>query len=140
MPNVERRRVLTTGTAPAGPNRAASRTGLPRRVAAVVGSACAIVGAGQMFATPLAAGVVSSAAHLGLTMASYAGDTTTTPSASALAGSDVTYQLAVSNAGSGTQTNVVVPVGLPAAFTLGTTTVNASAGSAAAAGNVLTWT
>jgi uncharacterized repeat protein (TIGR01451 family) len=108
-------------------------------VATVVGSACAIVGAGQMFATPLAAGVVSSAAPLGLTIASYAGDTTTTPSASALAGSDVTYQLTVSNGGSGTQTNVVVPVGLPAAFTLGTTTVSVSTGSTTAAGNVLTW-
>ena len=139
MSNVERRRVVTTGTASPGPNRALSRPGPRRRVAAVVGSVCAIVGAGQLLATPLAAGVVSSAAPLGLTMASYAGDTTTTRSASALAGSDVTYQLTVSNAGSGAQTNVVVPVGLPAAFTLGTTTVGASAGSTTAAANVLTW-
>src|SRR5580704_19744392 len=132
MSNGERRCVVTTGIAPPGPSRSVSRPGLRRRVAAVVGSACAIVGAGQMFATPLAAGVVSSAAPLGLSIASYAGDTTTTPSASALAGSDVTYQLTVSNGGSGTQTNVVVPVGLPTSFTLGTTTVSVSAGSTTA--------
>jgi uncharacterized repeat protein (TIGR01451 family) len=139
MSNVERRRVVTTGTAPPGPNRALSRPGLRRRVAVVVGSACAIVGAGQMLAAPLAAGAVSSVAPLRLTLASYAGDTTTTQSASALAGSDVTYRLTVSNAGSGPQTDVVVPVGLPTAFTLGTTTISASAGSTTAAGSTLTW-
>ena len=80
-----------------------------------------------------------SAAPLGVTIASYAGDATTTQSESALAGSDVTYQVTVSNAGPGTQTNVVVPVDLPAAFTLGTATVSGSAGSTTVSGNVVTW-
>ena len=77
---------------------------------------------------------------LGVTIASYAGDAvTTTPSESAPAGSDVTYQVTVSNTGAAAQTNVSVPVDLPANFTLDASTATASAGTTTTAGGVLTW-
>ena len=106
---------------------------------AVGASACAVLGTGLVLATPPAGGVAVSAAPLGVAIASYAGDATTSLSESAFAGSDVTYQVTVSNAATGTQTNVVVPVDLPAAFTLGTATVIASAGSTTVSGTVVTW-
>jgi len=108
-------------------------------MAAVGASACAVLGTGLVLATPPAGSVAVSAAPLGVTIASYAGDATTTQSESAFAGSDMTYQITVSSAGPGTQTNVAVPVDLPAAFTLGTATVSASAGSTTVSGNVVTW-
>jgi uncharacterized repeat protein (TIGR01451 family) len=138
MSNVERRGAVTIGTAAPAPARHARRPGRWRRLAALAGSACALLGGGLVSAAP-AGGVASSPAPLGVTIASYAGDTTTTQSESALAGSDVTYQVTVSNSGSGTQTNVVVPLDLPAAFTLGTTTLHGSAGSTSTSGNVVTW-
>ena len=138
MSNVGRRRAVTTGNARPGSVRTVPHP-RPRWRMAVGASACAVLGTGLVLATPPAGGVAVSAAPLGVTIASYAGDATTTQSESALAGSDVTYQVTVSNAGPGTQTNVVVPVDLPAGFTLGTATVGASAGSTAVSGDVVTW-
>ena len=61
----------------------------------------------------------TTAAPLGVAIASYDGDAvTSTPSESALAGTDVTDQVTVSNTTSGTQTNLSVPINLPANFTL----------------------
>ncbi len=123
MSNVGRRRAATTGNALPRSTRPVPRPRPRWRMAAVGASACAVLGTGLVLATPPAGGVAVSAAPLGVTIASYAGDATTTQSESAFAGSDMTYQVTVSNAGPGTQTNVAVPVDLPAAFTLGTATV-----------------
>ena len=100
MSNVGRRRAAATGTALPGSTRPVPRPGPRWRIAAVGASACAILGAGLTLTPPLAGGVVSSAAPLGVTIASYAGDATSTQSESVLAGSDVTDQVTVSNAGS----------------------------------------
>ena len=65
---------------------------------------------------------------------------TSTPSESALAGTDVTYQVTVSNTTSGAQTNLSVPVNLPASFTLHSGTATPSTGTTLVAGSVITWT
>jgi uncharacterized repeat protein (TIGR01451 family) len=78
---------------------------------------------------------------LGVAIASYDGDSVTaTPSESALAGTDVTYQLTVSNTTDTTQSNVVVPVDLPANFTLQSGSVTPSSAATGLAAGVLTWT
>ena len=140
MPNVERRRVARTGAAPLGSAKRAVHHGLGRRVGAVAGSTLVALCAGFVIGAPLQAGATASSGPLGVTIASYAGDTvTTTPSESAPADSDVTYQVTVSNAGSTPQTDVSVPVDLPANFTPDPSTETASAGSTTTAGSVLTW-
>ena len=138
MSNVGRRHAVTTGNDLPGSTSAVPRFRSRCRTA-VGASACAVLVTGLVLATPPAGGVAVSAAPLGVAIASYAGDATTSVSESALAGSDVTYQVTVSNAGAAAQTNVVVPVDLPAAFTLGPATVVASAGSTTASGTVVTW-
>ena len=76
-----------------------------------------------------------------MAIASYNGDAvTSTPSESALAGTDVTDQVTVSNTTAGTQTNLSVPINLPPAFTLHSGTVTPSTGTTMVAGSVLTWT
>ena len=81
----------------------------------------------------------SSAGPLGLAIASYDGDgVTTTPSESALAGTDVTYQVTVSNATTSAQTNVSVPVTLAPNFTLDST-VTTSDGSTTTGAGIVTW-
>ena len=78
---------------------------------------------------------------LGLSIASYDGDSVTaTPSESALAGTDITDQLTISNTTASTESNVVVPVDLPANFTLHSGSVTPSAGATTFAAGVLTWT
>ncbi len=87
------------------------------------------------------AGGTTTGGSLGVAIASYDGDSVTaTPSESALAGSDVTEELTVSNTTDGTQSNVVVPVDLPANFTLQSGSVSPSAGATVLAAGVLTWT
>ncbi len=140
MPNVERRRAARTGAATCGSAQRSCRYGLGWRVGTAAGSALVAVCTGLGLGAPLQASASSSSGPLGVAIASYAGDSvTTTPSESAPAASDVTYQVTVSNAGSAPQTNVSVPVALPANFTLDSLTVTSSAGSTNAAGNVLTW-
>ena len=78
---------------------------------------------------------------LGVAIASYDGDSVTaTPSESALAGSDVTEELTLSNTTDGTESNVVVPVDLPANFTLQSGSVSPSAGATVLTAGILTWT
>jgi uncharacterized repeat protein (TIGR01451 family) len=140
MSNVERRRVATAGPAPLGSGQRAFRQSLGRRVAAVAGSILIAVCTGFVIGAPLQAGATASSGPLGLTIASYGGDAVTaTPSESASADSDVTYQVTLSDTGSAPQTNVSVPVDLPASFTLDPSTETASAGSTTTVGNVLTW-
>ena len=140
MSNVERRRVARTGAPSLGSARRGFRPGIGRRVGAVVGSTLVALCTGFVIGAPLQAGATASSGPLGVTIASYAGDTvTTTPSESAPADSDVTYQVTVSNTGAAAQTDVSVPVDLPSVFTLDPSTETASAGSTSTAGNVLTW-
>ena len=79
MSNVGRRRAATTGNALPGSTRPVPRPRPRWRMAAVGASACAVLGTGLVLATPPAGGVAVSAAPLGVTIASYAGDATTTP-------------------------------------------------------------
>lgn len=143
MPNVERRR-------PPIPQRTWTslpkvlRDGARRGTVALLGSACLALCAGQVFGvlgTPPAGGTSPAGAAVGLTIASYSGDSvTTTPSEAAQAGSDVTYQVGVANATSNAQTNASVTVTLPSTFTLDTTTVTTSTGTASdPGGGVVTW-
>ena len=81
----------------------------------------------------------SSTGPLGLAITSFNGDSvTTTPSEAALAGTNVTYQVSVSNTTSSTQTNVSVPVTLAPEFTLDST-VTTSSGTTSTTGGVVTW-
>ena len=80
-------------------------------------------------------------APLDVAIASYDGDAvTSTPSESALAGTDVTDQVTVSNPTSGAQTNLSVPINLPASFTLHSGSETPSTGTTMVAGGVITWT
>ena len=80
-------------------------------------------------------------APLDVAIASYDGDAvTSTPSESALAGTDVTDQVTVSNTTPGAQTNLSVPINLPAGFTLHSGSETPSTGSTMVAGSVITWT
>ena len=81
----------------------------------------------------------AAAGPLGLAIASYNGDgVTTTPSEAALAGTDVTYQVTVSNVTTSTQTNVSVPVTVATNFTLDSS-VTTSDGTTTTAAGVVTW-
>ncbi len=140
MSNVERRRVARTGAPTLGSTRRGFRPGVGRRVGAAVGSTLVALCTGFVIGAPVQAGATASSGPLGVAIASYAGDTvTTTPSESAPADSDVTYQVTVSNTGAAAQTDVSVPVDLPPNFTLDPSTETASAGSTSTAGDVLTW-
>jgi uncharacterized repeat protein (TIGR01451 family) len=112
------------------------------RLTAVVGSACLALCAaalGAVGAPP--AGGTAADGSLGLTIASYDGDAvTTTPSETVQAGTDVTDEVTVSNLTASPQTNVSVPVDLPANFTLDGGTVAFNAGSTSVSADVLTWT
>ena len=87
------------------------------------------------------AGGSTTGGALGVAVASYDGDSVTvTPSEAALAGTDVTYELTVSNTTDSAQSNVLVPVDLPASFTLQSGSVTPSVGTTELAAGVLTWT
>ncbi len=81
----------------------------------------------------------ASATPLGLAIASFAGDSTTTPSLSALAGNDLTYQVTVANATANAQSDVSVPVTVPSNFVLQSDTLSASLGTTSIAGGLITW-
>ena len=143
MSHVERRRPRPTGgTSPGAPGPFLRSSPRPRG-AAVVGSVCLMLCAGLVFgvAGGRQAGGTTTGGPLGVAIASFDGDTvTTTPSESALAGTDVTYEVTVSNTTASTQTSVVVPVDLPANFTLHSGSETPSAGATVLAAGVLTWT
>ena len=121
----------------------ALRDGLRPRVAVAIGSVCLLLSAGPVLGVlggPQAGGSTTSSAPLDVAIASYDGDAvTSTPSESALAGTDVTDQVTVSNTTSDAQSNVSVPITLPANFTLQNATVTTSTGTAVV-GTDLTWT
>src|SRR5579872_6417850 len=76
-----------------------------------------------------------------VTIVGYAGDLVSGPGTHQVtAGSDVTYQVKVSNNGGSPDTDVVVSDELPANFTLDDGSVTISAGSTGVAGGVLSWT
>ena len=126
-----------------GPSGRAARRHIWRRYAAVSVSCGFALGAAQVLtsldaASPAAA--TTSGVPLGIGIASYAGDAVSaTPSESAQAGSDVTYRVTVSNTGPSAQTNVSVPVSLPANFSLGVTTIGSSVGTPSAGTGTINW-
>ena len=110
---------------------------------AVAVSSGLVLCAGQMFvslgASPPAA-ANPPPTPLEITLATYAGDTvSSTTSESATAGSDVTYQVTVSNTGTGSQTDLSVPVTLPPNFSLNVPTLSASAGTSSVGAGVIDW-
>ena len=142
MPNVERR--------PLRPHEirhdtAAHRRGrrVRRGTVALVASASLALCAGQSLGAlgaPPAGSTTPAGGALGVSIASYAGDSVSaTTTEAAQAGSDVTYQVTVANPGSQDQTNVSVSVTLPSTFTFDPTTVTTSGGTTSEAGGVLTW-
>ncbi len=112
-------------------------------MAAAVGTVCLLLSAGPVLGVlggPQAGGITP-AAPFDVAIASYDGDAvTSTPSESALAGSDVTDQVTVSNTTPDAQSNVSVPITLPASFTLHDATVTTSTGTALVSASGLTWT
>jgi hypothetical protein len=77
---------------------------------------------------------------LGVAIVADPGDTVTaTPTESAFAGTDLTYQVTVTNGIASAQSNVTVPVALPANFTLSAGSVTPSTGTTTVAAGVLTW-
>ena len=141
MSSVERRHAVRTREAPRS---------LPATTASDRGwqppsdQACLVLGAGPVLGVlgSPAGGLTTSVAPLGVAIASSNGDAvTSTPSESALSGTDATDQVTVSNTTAGTQTNLSVPINLPPAFTLHSGTVTPSTGKTTmVAGSVLTWT
>ncbi len=101
---------------------------------------------GAIDTNPVAYGVdadsvagAATAGPLGLAIASFSGDSAVTPSVSALATSDLTYQVTVTNATASTQSNVSVPVSVPSNFVLQSGSLSASSGTAAVSAGVITW-
>src|ERR1039458_5751769 len=143
MSHVQPRRPRPTGGTFPGPPGPILRSSLRPRGAAVVGSVCLMLCAGLVLGATSGreAGGTTTGGPLGVAIASYDGDSvTTTPSESALAGTDVTYEVTVSNTTASTQTDVAVPVDLPANFTLHSGSETPSAGATVLAAGVLTWT
>ena len=112
-------------------------------VAGVVITVCVLLGTAQtlsVLSVPPPAGATTAGGPLQVTMGTFDGDAvTTTPIGSVLAGSDVTYQVAVTNTGTSTQTNVLVPVTLVSSFSLHPASVSISAGTTSTGGGVLSW-
>ncbi len=144
MFNVGRHRARWTRGVPPGTSGSALHHHLGARMAAAVGAGCLLLCAGPVAGVlggAPAGGVTTSAAPLGLAIASYDGDAvTSTPSESALAGTDVTDQVTASNSTSSAQTSVSATIDLPANFTLHTGSVTPSAGTTVLSSGVLTWT
>ena len=136
-------RLHGAGRVPARASRRALRSGIRPRAAAVTGSVCLVLSAVLLLGGDggRQAGGSTTSGSLGVAIASYDGDSVTaTPSESALAGSDVTEELTLSNTTDGTESNVVVPVDLPANFTLQSGSVSPSAGATVLTAGILTWT
>ena len=143
MSHVEPDRLRPGGKRSPGVSWWALQIGFRPRLAAAVGSACLMLCAGLVLAVPAGrpAGGSTTGGALGVAVASYDGDSVTvTPSEAALAGTDVTYELTVSNTTDSAQSNVLVPVDLPASFTLQSGSVTPSVGTTELAAGVLTWT
>ncbi len=143
MSSVERRRAVRSRVALLRTPRSALRNGLSVRMAAVFGSACLVLSSGLVLGLfgGSEAGSATTTGPLAVAIASYNGDAvTSTPSESALAGTDVTEQVTVSNTTSGGQTNLSVPIDLPASFTLHSGSVTPSTGTTMLATSVITWT
>ncbi len=119
------------------------RRRLRTRVAAVVAPICVVLGALPALgglSGPTPAGATTAGAPLQVTIGTHPGDTATTEAAhSVLAGGDVTYEVTVTDTGTGPQSNVSVPVTLAPNFALHAPSINASNGSTSVAGGVLTW-
>ena len=141
MPNAERRRATRAGGAPHARRSSRSSRHVQGTTAVAVGLAAVALWLGPVASVlgPDTVAGAATAAPLGLTIASFAGDSTTTPSASPLAGSDLTYQVTVTNATPDTQSNVSVPVTVPPNFLLHTGTLSSSTGTTAVAAGVITW-
>ncbi len=142
MPNVERRRSRPHETRTSPPTARRCRR-VRRGTVALVASASLALCAGQALGTlgaPPAGSSTPAGGALGVSIASYAGDSVSaTTTEAAQAGSDVTYQVTVANSASQGQTNVLVAVTLPSTFTFDATTVTTSGGTTSDAGGVLTW-
>jgi uncharacterized repeat protein (TIGR01451 family) len=111
-----------------------------RRNALTLVSVGLVLCAWLVLAGPAVHAATPASGPLGVAIAAYPGDTvTTTPTESADAGNDLTYQVTVTNATSSAQSNVAVPVTLPANFTLHAGSITPSAGTTAVAAGVLTW-
>ena len=107
MSHVECRRPRPAGGTSPGPPGPILRSRLRPRGATVVGSVCLMLCAGLVLGVTggRQAGGTTTGGPLGVAITSYDGDTvTTTPSESALAGTDVTYEVTVSNTTASTQT------------------------------------
>jgi uncharacterized repeat protein (TIGR01451 family) len=142
MPNVERRRrsgLREASRFPPTARRRRVRRGTFALVASASVALCVGQAIGSLDASPAGSSTPAGGA-LGVSIASYAGDSvSTTTTEAAQAGSDVTYQVTVANSASQGQTNVSVSVTLPSTFTFDATTVTTSAGTTSNAGGVLTW-
>ncbi len=143
MSYVDRRRAVPSVSSSCSTVHRRPRRRLQPRVALAAGCASVVLCGGQILglaAGPLAGGSPPHA-PLAVALSFYDGDSvTTTPSESAPAGTDVTSQITVSNTGSAPQTNVSVPITLPANFSLHNGSLTPSAGTTAVAAGVVTWT
>ena len=112
-------------------------------VAAVVVPACLLLGTAQTLGTWRAsppAGATASVASLGIAVSTFAGDAvTSTPSESAHAGSDVTFEVTLTNSGLSTQTNVSTTVTLAPNFVLKSTSVIADSGRPTVGTGAINW-
>ena len=144
MWSVERRRAVRTQVAPPELSKPTLHIGRGARVAAVVGATCLSLSAAPvlgLFGGAEAGGTTTATGPLGVAIASYNGDAvTSTPSEAALAGTDVTDQVTVSNTTLAAQTNLSVPINLPPSFTLHSGSETPSTGTTAVAAGVVTWT
>jgi uncharacterized repeat protein (TIGR01451 family) len=87
----------------------------------------------------ISAGATSSA--FSVSVAAHPGDSVgTVPTEQVEAGSDLTYEVELANVLPGPQTNVNVPIQLPASFSLNPASVTPSVGTASVNGSVIDWT
>jgi uncharacterized repeat protein (TIGR01451 family) len=92
-------------------------------------------------AEPVIGTGAGSGSGFALSVAAHAGDSVlTVPTEEVEAASDLTYEVELANVLPGPQTNVTVPIQLPANFSLYPGSVTASGGSANVAGTAIDWT
>ena len=123
--------------------RHARRPRLRGRVAAVVVPACLLLGTAQtlgVWSASPPAGATASAAPLGIAVSTFAGDAvTSTPSESVYAGSNVTFEVTLTNSGLSTQTNVSTTVTLASNFVLKSASAIADSGTPFVGTGAITW-
>ena len=141
MPNAERRGARRARAAPSPRRkmRAAKRMGLGPIALAVSAGLALCLGPVVSVLGPATLAGAAGASPLGLAIASFAGDSTITPSLTAPAGSDLTFQVTVTNASASTQSDISVPVTVPSSFLFESATLNPSAGTTAVTGGVISW-